>query len=200
MDMLQNEFINNDFHHLSYTFEDFPDAAPRCIWLTGLSGAGKSTIAEALHTELTQLGQRVVILDGDVLRSGLNKNLGFSREDRAESVRRAAEAANLMMRAGLTVIVALISPFRVDREQAMRVCTTGSFIEVYVNTDLQTCESRDPKELYKKARLGLIPEFTGIDSPYEPPLTPTINLSTDRKTPLESAQEIIDFLANHNVE
>jgi adenylyl-sulfate kinase len=199
MDMSKNEFVPTSSHHFAYSVDDFPDNPPCCIWLTGLSGAGKSTIAATLHFELSQLGQRVVILDGDVLRGGLNKNLGFSREDRAESVRRAAEAANLMMSAGLTVIVALISPFRNDREKAMSVCPTGSFIEVYVNTDLETCEHRDPKDLYKKARQGLIPEFTGIDSPYEPPLSPHINLSTDSKTPLQSAQEIIDFLAHRKI-
>ncbi|AXI04650.1 adenylyl-sulfate kinase [Aquirhabdus parva] len=197
--MSKNEFVATPSHHFAYNADELPDNPPCCIWLTGLSGAGKSTIAAALHFELSQLGQRVVILDGDVLRSGLNKNLGFSREDRAESVRRAAEAANLMMSAGLTVIVALISPFRDDREKAMNVCPTGSFIEVYVNTDLETCEHRDPKNLYKKARQGLIPEFTGIDSPYEPPLAPHINLSTDGQTPLQSAQKIIDFLAARNI-
>ncbi|WP_410210556.1 adenylyl-sulfate kinase [Aquirhabdus sp.] len=197
--MSTSNLLTENAYERPYTIEALEIRSPYCIWLTGLSGAGKSSIAEILHNELIQFGQRVVILDGDVLRGGLNKNLGFSREDRAESVRRAAEAANLMMSAGLTVIVALISPFRDDREQAMHVCPTGSFIEVYVNTDLETCEQRDPKDLYKKARQGLIPEFTGIDSPYEPPLAPHINLSTDSKTPLQSAQEIIDFLAHRNI-
>ena len=185
--------------HLNESFpatESYRSIAPCCIWLTGLSGAGKSTIANTLHNQLSSYGLPVVIIDGDLLREGLNKNLGFSREDRSESVRRAAEVAKLMQGAGLIVIVALISPFREDREKAKMLFLERTFIEVFVNTDLQTCEDRDPKMLYKKARQGLIPEFTGISSPYEPPHSPCINLLTHQKTPEQCVHEIIQHLSS----
>jgi bifunctional enzyme CysN/CysC len=151
---------------------------PRCIWLTGLSGAGKSTIANGLDRRLFALGRHSYILDGDAIRGGLNRDLGFSDADRVENVRRVAEVARLMVDAGLIVIVALIAPFRAERETARGLFAAGEFIEVFVDAPLAVCEARDPKGLYAKARSGMIACLTGIDSPYEPPLAPDIHLQT----------------------
>ncbi|MNX60646.1 Bifunctional enzyme CysN/CysC [compost metagenome] len=146
----------------------------RVIWLTGLSGAGKSTIANALEVALHHAGQRTYLLDGDNVRQGLNKDLGFTDAERVENIRRVAEVAKLMMDAGLVVITAFISPFRREREMARDLIGEGNFTEVYVNTPLETCEARDPKGLYKKARKGELPNLSGIGSPYEPPETPEV--------------------------
>jgi len=155
---------------------------PCCIWLTGLSGAGKSTLAHALDMNLHQQGFHSYVLDGDNVRHGLCNNLGFSALDRAENIRRVAEAARLMVDAGLIVIVSLISPFRADRALAKEGFPPGSFIEVHVDAGLAVCEARDPKGLYAKARQGLIQGFTGIssDSPYEEPLQPDLRFDTSR--------------------
>lgn len=142
------------------------------VWFTGLSGSGKSTLANALEEALHAQGKRTYILDGDNIRQGLNKDLGFSDADRVENIRRAAEVAKLMMDAGIIVMTAFISPFRADREMARELIGQDHFIEVFVDTPLEVCEQRDPKGLYKKARSGLIPNMTGIDSPYETPLRP----------------------------
>lgn len=149
----------------------------RVIWLTGLSGAGKSTIANALEVELHRQGRRTFILDGDNLRRGLNKDLPFSDEGRIENVRRVAEVARLMMDAGIIVITALISPFRRERELARDLIGADRFSEVFVDTPLAVCEARDPKGLYRKARSGLLRNMTGIDSAYEPPLAPDLVLN-----------------------
>lgn len=146
------------------------------IWLTGLSGAGKSTIANALEVALHGLRVRTCLLDGDNMRLGLNRDLGFSDADRVENVRRIAEVARLMLDAGLVVICAAISPFEREREAARERIGTGHFIEVFVDTPLATCEARDPKGLYGKARAGQIPNFTGISSPYEAPLAPDVRI------------------------
>lgn len=153
------------------------------IWLTGLSGAGKSTLSVALEEALLGTGVLTVRLDGDELRKGLCRGLGFSESDRHENVRRAAEAALLVAKSGAVVIVALISPFRADRDQAAARCRAEgiAFAEVYVNAPLAECERRDPKQLYARARAGEIPLFTGISSPYEPPLSPALELRTDRQ-------------------
>ncbi|RZJ13015.1 MAG: adenylyl-sulfate kinase [Rubrivivax sp.] len=148
------------------------------VWLTGLSGAGKSTLAGRLEQRLLARGQRTYLLDGDVLRTGLNRDLGFSAADRAENVRRVGEVAWLMADAGLIVIVALISPFRRDRQAVRDRFAPGRFLEVHVDVPLAVAESRDPKGLYRKARAGLLPDFTGIDSPYEPPEAPELRLPT----------------------
>lgn len=154
------------------------------IWLTGLSGAGKSTLAVRLEQGLFRRGVAAFVLDGDNLRHGLCANLGFSPPDRAENIRRAGEAARLMADAGMVVITALISPFREERQKVREICASGGvpFAEVYVNAPLATCEQRDPKSLYKRARSGEIKGFTGIDSPYEPPLKPELELHTDELT------------------
>ena len=148
------------------------------IWLTGLSGAGKSTLAEALAKDMRAVGAAVSVLDGDVLRAGLCKDLGFTLADRSENIRRVAEVARLMNAEGVTVICALISPLRVDRAMAREIIGADQFFEVYVATSLAVCEGRDPKGLYKRARAGEIPEFTGIDSVYEPPSSPDATVET----------------------
>jgi len=164
------------------------------IWLTGLSGSGKSTIASELMRQLVQRGRPCCVLDGDALRQGLNRDLGFSPQDRAENIRRTAEVAKLMNGAGVTVIVALISPFRRDRAAARSTIGSDRFMEVFVDAPLEVCESRDPKGLYAKARNGQVPEFTGISSPYEPPTEPDLHLQTATMSPEESAREVIDHL------
>ena len=151
---------------------------PVCIWLTGLSGAGKSTIANALEVALTEQGKHTYLLDGDNVRHGLNKNLGMSDDDRAENIRRVSEVAKLMVDAGLVVVTAFISPFRADRDAARALFEDGEFVEIFVHAPLEECEKRDPKGLYKKARAGEIKEFTGIDSPYEAPEKPEMVINT----------------------
>ena len=160
------------------------------LWLTGLSGAGKSTIARRVERELLQCAVRVCVLDGDELRSGLCSDLGFSPQDRSENIRRVAEMARIIVGTGCVVIVALISPFREDRLRARGIINEAghAFIEVFVNAPLEVCKQRDPKNLYAKACAGQLKDFTGIDSPYEPPLHPEAVLFTERQTVDESAQ------------
>jgi adenylylsulfate kinase len=164
------------------------------VWLTGLSGSGKSTIAVALEKELCSRGVRTYILDGDNIRHGLNKNLGFSPADRTENIRRIGEVARLFADAGLIVIVSFISPYRRDRDDVRAKCEGGEFIEVYVRASLEAAERRDPKGLYKKARAGLIKGFTGIDDPYEPPVAAEVEVDTERLAPEQAALRIIRFL------
>lgn len=149
-----------------------------CIWLTGLSGSGKSSIANRLDARLHKAGFHSVILDGDNIRNGLCKDLGFSDQDRGENIRRVAEVARLMQQAGLIVIVAFISPFRAERNSARALFIVDEFFEIYLDTPLQVCEARDPKGLYKKARGGELRNFTGLDSPYESPLSPDLKIDT----------------------
>jgi adenylyl-sulfate kinase len=165
------------------------------IWLTGPSGAGKTTIACVLQPELERRGLVVGRVDGDDLRGGLCSDLGFSERDRAENVRRAAEAAHLMSNAGMIVIVSLISPFRAGRAQARARFASGEFFEVFVDTPLEVAERRDPKGLYRRARRGEIRQFTGLDSPYEAPESPEITLDTVDFTPAQCALTVIDALA-----
>lgn len=167
------------------------DQVPMCLWMTGLSGAGKSTLANALEVKLNQLDKHTYILDGDNLRHGLNKDLGFSVEARNENVRRAAEVSRLMVDAGLIVIVALISPLRTEREFARSLFASSQFKEVYISTSLEECEKRDVKGLYQKARAGNLKDFTGIDSPYEPPETPEIDLNTENLTVNQAVDMIV---------
>jgi bifunctional enzyme CysN/CysC len=166
------------------------------IWLTGLSGAGKSAISRNLERELFNLGNHVYVLDGDNVRHGLNANLGFSHEDRTENIRRVAEVAKLMADAGLIVVTAFIAPYQSDRRRAREIALESGveFFEVYVNAPLETCESRDVKGLYQRARNGDIPEFTGINSPYEEPENPEIVLHTDRETLDESTARLLEFI------
>jgi bifunctional enzyme CysN/CysC len=151
---------------------------PRCIWFTGLSGAGKSTIANLLEKRLHAIGQHTYILDGDNVRHGLNRDLGFTEADRVENIRRIAEVAKLMVDAGLIVIVSFISPYRAERRLARSLFADSEFVEVFVDAPLAECERRDAKGLYAKARRGELKNFTGIDSDYEVPETPDIHLNT----------------------
>ena len=167
---------------------------PAVLWFTGLSGSGKSTIANALEVELLERGLYSYLLVGDNVRHGLCKDLGFSDADRVENIRRVGEVAKLFVDAGLLVLTAFISPFRADRDMVRALLPEGRFIEIFVDTDLAECERRDPKGLYKKARAGQIPNFTGIDSPYEPPEQPELVLRTAQGAPDVMAREVIDYL------
>jgi bifunctional enzyme CysN/CysC len=167
---------------------------PRTLWFTGLSGSGKSTLANEVEKSLLAAGHYTMLLDGDAVRMGLNANLGFSSQDRVENIRRVAEVAKLMNEAGLIVLTSFISPFREDRQRAREIIGKG-FVEIYVATPLSVCEERDVKGLYKKAREGKIPNFTGISSPYEPPLSPEITVQTQGHSVQESAQELLGLLA-----
>lgn len=151
---------------------------PVIVWFTGLSGSGKSTLANALEARLVELGHHTYLLDGDNVRHGLNRDLGFSDTDRIENIRRIGEAAKLFVDAGLIVLTAFISPFRSDRQMARSLVEQGEFLEVFVDAPLEVCEGRDPKGLYAKARRGEIKQFTGIDSPYEPPEAPELRVDT----------------------
>ncbi|PAU60670.1 adenylyl-sulfate kinase [Pseudomonas sp. PIC25] len=151
---------------------------PVTLWLTGLSGSGKSTLAFALERQLVQQGNPCFVLDGDNIRHGLNRDLGFTPDARAENIRRIAEVAKLMNMAGLIVIASFISPYRQDRQMAREIVGADAFREIHLSTALERCEERDPKGLYRKARAGLIPGFTGISAPYEPPTLPDLRLDT----------------------
>jgi bifunctional enzyme CysN/CysC len=167
---------------------------PTVLWLTGLSGAGKSTLANLIEVELHRRGHLTYLLDGDNVRHGLNADLGFTPSDRAENIRRVAEVAHLMVDAGLLVIVSFISPFRAEREMARSLFEPGEFVEIHVDAPLEVAEGRDPKGLYKKARRGELSNFTGIDSPYEPPEEPELRVDTTTAPPADSARLIIDLL------
>lgn len=164
---------------------------PMVVWFTGLSGAGKSTIADVLEQKLHEQGTRTYLLDGDNLRHGLNRDLGFSSADRHENVRRVAEIAALMVDAGLVVLVSLISPFKAERELARSLVVEGEFYEVFVDVPLSVAEARDPKGLYEKARKGELRNFTGIDSPYEPPEHPEMRVDTTVGTPADATDAIL---------
>ena len=164
------------------------------VWFTGLSGSGKSTIAVALEKALWERGVHAFVLDGDNVRHGLNKNLGFSPADRTENIRRIGEVAKLFTDAGVVALTAFISPYRADRDQARAVMQPGDFIEVLVDCPLEVCEQRDVKGLYQKARAGQIPEFTGISAPYEPPLSPELTIRTHTQPAEESAQQVLSCL------
>lgn len=173
------------------------------IWFTGLSGSGKSTLANALEDRLNKAGVRTYVLDGDNIRNGLNKDLGFSDEDRVENIRRIGEVSKLMLDAGVVVMTAFISPFRADRDIVRGLVGKGEFIEVYAEADLDICEERDPKGLYKKARAGEIPEFTGISSPYEAPESAEITINTGKSEIPDCIEELVgylkqDILKNHD--
>jgi bifunctional enzyme CysN/CysC len=167
---------------------------PGCIWFTGLSGAGKSTVANLVDRRLHAMGYHTYLLDGDNVRHGLNRDLGFTAEDRVENIRRVAEVAKLMVDAGLIVLVSFISPFRSERRMARELFAPGEFHEIYVDTPLEVCERRDPKGLYKKARAGAIKNFTGIDSPYEPPEAPEVHLRTTDAHPEALAERVVEAL------
>jgi bifunctional enzyme CysN/CysC len=166
---------------------------PRCIWLTGLSASGKSTIANLLEKHLYAMGQHTYLLDGDNVRHGLNRDLGFSDADSVENIRRVAEVTRLMIDAGLIVLVSFISPFKAERRMARDLFGTGQFVEVFVDT-LAECECRDPKGLYARARRGELKQFTGIDSAYEPPEAPEEHLFTEEKSAESCVEQILGYL------
>ena len=168
------------------------------LWFTGLSGSGKSSLSVALEKKLYENKIHTFRLDGDNVRHGLNKNLGFSQEDRSENIRRIGEVAKLMVEAGLITLTAFISPYKEDRDNVRQLVEGGEFIEIYVKVNIEVCEARDPKGLYKKARAGEIKGFTGIDDPYEEPVNPELIIETDKQSLEESVQTIIEYLhVNH---
>ena len=169
------------------------------VWFTGLSAAGKSTIAHLVEKELFERGIRSYVLDGDNIRHGLNSNLGFTREDRMENLRRVAEVSKLMVDAGILVLAAFISPFREDRAYVRGRFETGDFLEVYVKCPIEVCEKRDPKGQYKKARAGIIKNYTGISAPYEEPENPELVIDTGKLDFESSMRKMVDRLAERNV-
>jgi adenylylsulfate kinase len=169
------------------------------LWFTGLSGSGKSTLAHAIEECLHNRGCRTYVLDGDNVRHGLSSDLGFSQEDRTENIRRIGETAKLMMEAGIITLTAFISPYRKDRESVRNLMPYGDFIEIYCKASLETCEKRDVKGLYKKARAGKIDNYTGIDSPYEEPGKTEIEIETDRLNLKDSVQLVMQLLIKRNI-
>ena len=172
---------------------------PCVIWFTGLSGSGKSTIADALEQALYKYQKRTILLDGDNVRKGLNKDLGFTDKDRVENIRRIAEVSKLMLEAGLLTIVSFISPFREERKMARSLFEEDEFIEIYIDTPIEICEQRDPKGLYKMARAGKLKNFTGIDSDYEVPQNPEITLHNVHAKIQDMADQIIQYLTEKQI-
>lgn len=166
----------------------------KIVWLTGLSGSGKSTIANLVEKELLNHGIHTYLLDGDNLRHGINDNLGFSQEDRKENIRRISEIAKLFVDAGIVILIAVISPFKIDREKARQKVNNDEFMEVYVKCTLEECEKRDPKGLYQKARLGKIKHFTGISQPYEEPTNPDLIIETTTQTISPSVHQLTTYI------
>ena len=169
------------------------------LWFTGLSGSGKSTISERVQKALYEMGHVSYVLDGDNIRHGLNKDLGFSPEDRVENIRRIGEVAKLFREAGIIVLTAFISPYRKDRDTVRQILDDGRFLEIYVDADIETCKKRDPKGLYVKAIAGKIPEFTGISAPYEAPSSPELTVDTTGETVEESAEQVISLLKSRSI-
>src|SRR5262249_24844739 len=169
------------------------------VWFTGLSGAGKSTIADLAEKRLLVSGRHTMLLDGDNVRHGLNRDLGFTDADRVENIRRVGEVANLMTEAGLIVLCSIISPFRAERQMVQELIRPTEFIEVFVDTPLDECIRRDPKGLYAKAKAGRLEHFTGLDSPYEPPEAPELHVRTMGSTPEAVVEHVLDELRRRNV-
>jgi len=171
------------------------------LWFTGLSGSGKSTVAFTLEHALVQRGHLAYVLDGDNIRHGLNKNLGFSAADREENIRRIGEVAKLFADCGVLTMTSFISPYRKDRESARALHVAGQlpFVEVYLNTPIETCEQRDPKGLYKKARAGQLKNFTGVDDPYEAPLNPELTIDATSTSPQEATVLLLDYLERYGI-
>ncbi len=193
--MSNNENIIHHNHEVTKEQRTIIKEQKPCIlWFTGLSGSGKSTIANAVEAKLNQMQKHTYLLDGDNVRMGLNKGLTFSDKDRIENIRRIGEVAKLFVDAGTIVLTAFISPFQEDRDRVRVLVEEKEFIEVYIDTPLEVCESRDPKGLYKKARNGEIPDFTGISSPYEAPHNPELHVKTDKNNIEECTNIIINYL------
>ncbi len=195
--MAQQKATNITWHQAIVTVQDREALLNQkgcVIWFTGLSGSGKSTLANAVEQLLHQRKHHTYVLDGDNVRHGLNRNLGFSPADREENIRRIGEVSKLFTDAGTVVMTAFISPYRADREQARALIAEDRFVEVFVECPLDVCEERDTKGLYKKARAGEIKEFTGISAPYEPPLHPEVTVNTAELSLEECAQKVVSFL------
>jgi adenylylsulfate kinase len=185
------------YHHASVTRQrrnKLNEHRSVVLWFTGLSGSGKSTLAHAVEEKLYQKGCRTFVLDGDNVRHGLNSNLDFSESGRTENIRRISEVSKLMLESGLIVMTAFISPFNKDRNDARKLISTDDFIEIYCKASLETCESRDVKGLYKRARAGEIKNYTGVDSPYEEPENPELIINTNDETLESSVSKILSFL------
>jgi bifunctional enzyme CysN/CysC len=192
---------NISWHEMSIdkkTRSELNSQTPCVVWFTGLSGSGKSTIANILEQKLHAIGKRTYLLDGDNVRHGLNKDLGFTDTDRVENIRRVAEVSKLMVDAGLITLVSFISPFKSERQMARNLLSSDEFFEIFVNTSLEECEKRDPKGLYKKARAGDLKNFTGIDSSYEEPENPDLILNTSSGNAEQLTDQIINFLKDKN--
>lgn len=195
--MAQQKATNITWHQATITREDreeLLDQKGSVIWFTGLSGSGKSTLALAVESTVHQRGHLTSVLDGDNIRHGLNKNLGFSPEDREENIRRIGEVAKLFADTGIIAMTAFISPYRADRDNARALLDEGRFVEVLVDCPLDVCEERDPKGLYKKARAGEIRGFTGISAPYEAPINPELVVNTGNQTLAECTESVVAFL------
>lgn len=200
--MIEQKATNITWHQSLLSKEDrekMLDQKGVVVWFTGLPSSGKSTIAHAVEEELYKRGCLCYVLDGDNIRHGLNKNLGFSPEDREENIRRIGEVAKLFAQAGVITMTAFISPYRKDRDRARQLLEDGEFIEVFVRVSLKEAEERDPKGLYKKARAGEIKEFTGISAPYEEPLNPELAIDTDRLDPAQSKDMVIRYLEDKKI-
>jgi adenylylsulfate kinase len=191
---MSNNIIKHNHSVTKQQRSKIKNQKPCILWFTGLSGSGKSTIANALEIELNRLGKHTYLLDGDNIRLGLNKGLTFSNTDRVENIRRIGEVSKLFVDSGLFVLTAFISPFQNDRDMVRELVEDKELIEIFIDTPLEVCESRDPKGLYQKARDGEIPNFTGISSPYEAPINPEIVIKTDRLSIDQSIEEILKYL------
>jgi len=192
--MSNKNIVWHDHHVSKKERSGIKQQKPCIVWFTGLSGSGKSTIANAVENKLNMLGKHTYLLDGDNIRMGLNKGLGFSNEDRIENIRRIGEVSKLFVDAGTIVLTAFISPFQKERDMVRSLVKEGEFIEVFIDTPLEVCESRDPKGLYEKARKGEITNFTGISSPYEAPARPEIHIMNNQICIEEVTEQIIDYL------
>jgi len=192
--MLNKNIVWHDHHVSKDERSGIKNQKPCILWFTGLSGSGKSTIANAVEVKLHELQKHTYLLDGDNIRMGLNKGLSFSDEDRTENIRRIGEVSKLFVDAGTIVLTAFISPFQKERDMVRALVGKYEFIEVFIDTPLEVCESRDPKGLYKKARKGEIPNFTGISSPYEAPSKPEIHIINDKTSIEDVTKQIIDHL------
>ncbi len=192
--MSNKNIVWHDHHVTKAERSSIKGQKPCILWFTGLSGSGKSTIANAVESRLIELKKHTYLLDGDNIRMGLNKGLGFSDEDRIENIRRIGEVSKLFVDAGSIVLTAFISPFQKERDAVRSLVKEDEFIEIFIDTPLKVCESRDPKGLYQKARNGEIPNFTGISSPYEAPTKPEIHILNDQISIEDVTTQIIDFL------
>ena len=192
--MSNKNIVWHDHHVSKEERSSIKGQKPCILWFTGLSGSGKSTIANAVESRLLEMKRHTYLLDGDNIRMGLNRGLGFSDEERVENIRRIGEVSKLFVDAGIIVLTAFISPFQKERDAVRTLVEDGEFIEVFIDTPLEICESRDPKGLYKKARSGEIPNFTGISSPYEAPTKPEIHILNENISVEDVTQQIIDHL------